>query len=100
MIQTKNYYFAPTTSYQRGMESFDDLGYSLSIPWNDIVTTGWMNMEKEPMKVWGTENKLTVRDDPEYFAPGDLIRSNIIPQINVNDPIFKFSRADFTYSLW
>jgi len=48
MIHTKNYYFAPTTSYQRGMESFDDLGYSLSIPWNDVVTNGWMNMEKQP----------------------------------------------------
>ena len=101
MIHTKNYYFNPTSIYARGMEPFTDLGYSLSIPWNDITTSGWANTETQPpMKVWGTENKLLVRDDPEYYAPDDLIRSNVIPAINVNDPIFQFSRADFTYNVW
>lgn len=100
MIHTKNFYFAPTTTIARGMESFDDLGYSLAIPWNDVTTSGWANLEAAPMKIWGTENKLLVRDDPEYFAPDDLIRSNVIPQINIHDPIFKFSRADYTYSVW
>ena len=101
MIQTKTYYFNPTSTYARGMESFSDLGYSLSIPWNDITTAGWANTEtRAPIKMWGTENKLLIRDDPEYFAPDDLIRSNVIPAININDPIFKFSRADFTYNVW
>jgi len=101
MIHTKNYYFAPTTTYARGMESFSDLGYALSIPWNDISTTGWANTEDQaPMKVWGTENKLLLRDDPEYYAPDDLIRSNVIPAINTNDPIYMFSRKDYTYSVW
>ena len=86
--------------YARGMESFSDLGYSLEIPWNDIQTSGWANTEAEPMKVWGTENKLVIRDDPEYFAPDNLIRSNVIPAINLNDPIYQFSRKDYTYSLW
>ena len=101
MILTKSFYVNPTATYERGMESFDGLGYTLSIPWNDISTAGWSNMEKVSMKVWGTENKLnTGPDDPEYFAPGDLIRSNVIPAINPNDPIYKFSRNDFTYTLW
>ena len=101
MLHTKNYYFNPTSTYARGMESFSDLGYSLSIPWGDITTAGWANTEKQaPIKMWGTENKLLIRDDPEYYAPDDLIRSNVIPAINIHDPIFKFSRADYTYSVW
>jgi len=98
MIHTKNFYYNRMNTLELGMEDFSDLGYSLAIPWNDVTTTGWMN--PTAMKVWGTENKLTVRDDPEYYAPGDLIRSNVIPAINPNDPIFMFSRKDYTYNLW
>ena len=53
MILTKSFYVNPTATYERGMESFDGLGYTLSIPWNDISTAGWSNMEKVSMKVWG-----------------------------------------------
>ena len=98
MIQTKTFYYNPMQTYERGMESFSDHGYSLAIPWNDVTTTGWMN--PTAMKIWGTENKLTVRDDPEYYAPGNFIRSNVIPSINPNDPIYMFSRKDYTYNLW
>ena len=101
MIHTKNFWYNPTATIERGMESFADAGYSLAIPWNDITTFGWMNRETQtPMKVWGTENKLTLRADPEYYAPGDLIRSNVIPAINVNDPVYAFDRAEHTYALW
>ena len=101
MLHTKNFYLNDMGQPYSGMESFSDLGYSLPIPINDIQTAGWANTASEtPMKVWGTENKLVLRDDPEYFAPDDLIRSNVIPQINTNDPIYKFSRKDYTYTLW
>ena len=100
MIHTKKFYYNPTATIERGMESFSDLGYSLAIPWNDISTNGWANMSSEPMKMWGTENRLLTKPDPEYFAPGDLIRSNIIPAINPNDPVYQFSRAEHTYTLW
>ena len=98
MILTKNSYHNPMSTYERGMEDFSDRGYSLAIPWNDITTSGWVH--PSIMKIWGTENKLIVRDDPEYYAPGNLIRSNVIPAINPNDPIYMFSRKDYTYSVW
>ena len=100
MIHTKNFYLNESTQYAQGMENLSDLGYSLSIPWNDISTAGWINNPGQTMKVWGTENKLITRSDPEYFAPGDLIRSNVIPSININDPVYKFDRSDFTYTVW
>jgi hypothetical protein len=75
------------------------LGYTLSIPWNDITTAGWMN-RPDQIKMWGTENQLVLSDQPEFFAPENIIRSNIIPSINVNDPIYAFDRSQYTYTLF
>lgn len=100
MIQTKNFYLPDTAIFQKSMQDFNSLGYSLSIPWNDINTSGWANIDPGIMKMWGTENKLLVKSDPEYYAPGNLIRSNVLPNINVNDPIYKFERSAHTYKVW
>ena len=79
----------------------DDLGYSLAIPWNDVYNTGWLNYSDDinpPIKMWGAENQIVVRDDPEFHAPGDLIRSTGgLPAINLNDPKYEFSREEYTF---
>ena len=97
MIQTKNYYSNDTTMVSRSQPMFTDLGYSLDIPWNDIYTAGWQDSKPD---TWGFENKLITRSDPEYFAPENIIRSNIIPQINPHDPIYSFDRSKFTYTIY
>jgi len=99
MIHTKSWY-NDNTDIQRSEVNFSDLGYALAIPWNDIYTTGWANNDPKMMKVWGTENKIVMSDKPEYYAPGDLIRSNVLPAINPQDPIYSFSRAEHQYTLF
>jgi hypothetical protein len=103
-IQTKNWYLNTSTTISRSEENLSDLGYSIAIPWNDITTTGWYNYRTDinvPIKMYGTENKMVLKDDPEYFAPNDLIRSTAgIPNINVNDPIYAFDRANYTTTLF
>ena len=101
-IQTKAFYQNPTTQISRSEENLSDLGYSVSIPWNDVTTAGWYNYRTDiniQIQMWGTENKLVMRDDPEFFAPDDLLRSTGgIPTINLNDPIYAFDRANYTFS--
>jgi hypothetical protein len=51
--------------------------------------------------MWGTENKLVMRDDPEFYAPDNLLRSTgNIPTINLNDPIYNFDRKNYTYQVY
>ena len=97
MIQTKNFYLNTSTTYSRSEEPIFDLGYSLDIPYNDIYTAGWQYTKPE---TWGKENLLITRPDPEYFAPGGIIRSNILPHININDPIYAFDRSKHSYKLF
>lgn len=97
MIYTKNWFTNPTSQIERSLQPIQDLGYSLDIPWNDIITTGWQESRPD---IWGYENKIITRSDPEYFAPGNIIRTNVLPQININDPIYSFDRANYTYSLF
>ena len=96
-MQTKNFYLNESTTIARSSPLFSDLGYSLDIPWNDIYSTGWQYTKPE---TWGKENLLITRPDPEYFAPGGIVRSNVLPSINIHDPIYKFSRAKYTYKLF
>ena len=97
MIHTKNFYLNTSTTYSRSEEPIFDLGYSLDIPYNDIYTAGWQYTKPE---TWGKENLLITRPDPEYFAPGGIIRSNILPHININDPIYAFDRSKHSYKLF
>ena len=98
MIQTKNYYLNEAETYARSEEPLFGLGYSLDIPWLNITTAGWQH---ERPNIWGYENKLTVGEGkPEYYAPGNLIRSNVIPSINPNDPMYAYDRAKHTYKLF
>jgi len=96
-IQTKNWFSNETSRIERSMDPIQDFGYSLDIPWNDIVTSGWQESRPD---IWGYENKLITRPDPEYYAPDNIIRANILPQINVNDPIYSFDRRKYTYSVF
>jgi hypothetical protein len=95
MIHTKAWYQNPTVISTIGQEPMDDVGYSNPIPWNPVTTAGWYN--PNTMNMWNRENVMVMRDDPEYFAPGDIIRSNVLPEINVQDPIFKFDRSKFEF---
>ena len=97
MIHTKNYYMNTSTAYNRSEEPMFDLGYSNDIPDNDIYTAGWQLSKPD---TWGKEHLLITRSDPEYFAPGNYIRSNVIPHININDPIYTFDRSDHSYVLF
>ena len=98
MIGTKSYYSNPMSQIERGMEPWFDLGYSLDIPWNSVYTTGFMDapFTHADGKVWGTEREMISRPDPEYWASDNMIRSNVIPEINVHDPIYAFDRQKYT----
>ena len=101
MIQTKNYYATPTVSH--GGPMFTDLGYSIDIPVNDIYTTGWQDSKPD---IPGFENKLIIRKDggdvraPEFFAENDVIRSNVLPIINPDDPRYMYSKLDNMVSVY
>jgi hypothetical protein len=96
-MQTKNFYIQETNVLQQSQPTFLDLGYSLDIPWNDIFTNGWYM--KQP-GVWGQENMLITSDKPEYFAPDNVVRSNYIPSIDVDDPIYHYKRENHTFKLY
>ena len=96
MSHTKSYFLSDMSGVYKSQPNYTDKGYSLDIPWNDIYTTGWIY---ERSNMWGSENKVVTRSDPEYFAPGGLIRSNVIPSINVNDPVYHFDRSDYTFNI-
>ena len=99
---TKSFYTNPSQISQRGMHPWDDLGYSLDIPVNDIYTVGWMDAKPshEDGPVWGEENLMTTSRKPEYFAPWGEIRSNGLPIINTNDPRYQYSRAAHSYKVY
>ena len=97
MTSTKNFYVPATNIIQQSQPQFSDLGYSLDIPWNDVYTAGWIY---EKPDVWGQENRLITKPNPEYYAPDNVIKSNIIPAIDVNDPVYHFDRKKYTYKLY
>ena len=96
MIGTKNYFTNDTTHVSRSMALWDDVGPLPDIPWNEVYTAGW---QFEKPDIWGYERKLITRPDPEYFAPDGIIRSNILPQINIHNPIYSFDRREYTYDV-
>ena len=96
MIQTKNWFLNTSTVYNRSEEPLFDKGYSLSIPANDVYSTGWIF---EKPNTWGAEHKLITRPDPEFFAPGGVIRSNVLPAINPQNPMYMFDRANYTFDV-
>ena len=74
---------------------FGDIGYSLPIPWPQVTTAGWWDIGGIP-----EESALVTRGDPEYFASNDLVRSSGgLPEINTQDPIYKFDRWDYSYKV-
>lgn len=97
MIQTKNFYLNTSVPISRSEEPMLDWGYSIDIPANDVYTAGWITAKPDQ---WGKENTMIMRSDPEYFAPGGVIRSNVLPHINVLDPIYTFDRSKYTYTLF
>ena len=98
---TKNYFTNESTHIVRSQEMWTDLGYSLSIPWNAIYSTAWQDAKPGHADgpVWGSERQLITRPDPEFFASDGVIRSNVLPNINVNDPIYSFDRRKYTFTV-
>ena len=98
MLYTKNYTFNTSTAIERSEPTFSDLGYSLDIPANMIYTAGWQYTKPN---TWGKENILITRPDPEYFAPGNVVRATAgLPNVNVYDPAYSFDRSKHTYKLF
>ena len=99
---TKSFYQNPSVIKESGMHPWDDLGYSLDIPVNDVYTAGWVDSKPGHTDgpVWGEENVMTSRNDPEFYAPWGEIRSNGLPIINVNDPRYQFSRKAHSYRVY
>ena len=89
--QTKNYYLPETDVPTSAIQDLNGLQIWHDIPWNDIYSTGWQTKKDN---TWGQENKMLLKPDPEYFAPGDIIRTNVLPSINPNDPIYKYSSEE------
>ena len=91
-VQTSNYDYRPELKWKRSEPFFGDLGYSLPLPWPMVTTVGFWTAGGIP-----EEKVLITRDDPEYFAVDNKIRSTGgLPSINPNDPIYKFKRSDYT----
>ena len=100
---TKSYFTNSMTHSYSGQAPSFDLGYSLDIPIQDVVTSGWMDgkptlADGSPM--WGTENILTTSRLPEYYAPWGQVRSNGLPNINIKDERYAFDRAKYSYKLF
>ena len=100
---TKSFFQNDMQLIHRSMEQWTDLGYSLDIPWNDVVNTGWMDAKPthDTGAVWGEENVLVTSREPEYFAPDNIVRTTgTMPIINVNDPRYMFDRTKYSYKLF
>ena len=97
MIHTKGWYEPATNFRVQSIKPLDGLQLYYDIPWNDVYSTGWIFKKDD---TWGQENKMVTKPNPEFFAPGDIVRSNVIPAINVNDPKYKFSRKEHTIVLY
>ena len=104
MIQTKGFYLNTSLTINRSEEDIHDLGYTISIPWNDVTTAGWQNYNTDitgPIQMWGTENMMVMRDDPEFFAPDNVLRdTGGVPGINLNDPKYTYDRANYTRQMY
>ena len=98
---TKSYFRNDLSGIFRSTPEWFDLGYSLPIPWNMVYQTGWIDAKPGHADgpVWGEERKLVTRPDPEFYASDNLIRSNVIPVINIRDPIYSFSREKHTFTV-
>jgi hypothetical protein len=101
MILTKNYYTAPLISH--GGPMLTDIGYSIPIPANDIYSTGWQDVKPD---IPGFENKLIIRKDggdvraPEFFTENNILRSNVLPIINPDDPRYAYSMLEHVVSVF
>jgi hypothetical protein len=100
-LGTKSYFVNETQMIHRSQDLWNDLGYSLDIPWNDVYTAGWQDSKPHHAdgQVWGYERKQVMRNDPEYFAPDNIVRSNVIPSINIHNPIYAFDRREHTITI-
>ena len=97
-IHTKTWFSNQYSHISRGQKMFSDLGYSVDIPWNPVYTSGWYFATPD---IWGQQNKLTIGvGKPEYFAPDNIIRSNIIPEVNPAVPDYQYERSAHTYAVY
>ena len=100
-IGTKSYWTNEMNQITHGDYAKDDitLGYNIPIPWNDVTTFGWKDSVlpfADGHVMWGQENVVSTRADPEWWAPDGILRSNVIPTVDPNNPIFQFDRSQYT----
>lgn len=96
-IHTKTWFSNDFSHLDRGQKVLSDLGYSVEIPWNTVYSTGWYTGTPD---IWGYENKLTVGiGKPEYYAPDNVLRGRMIPEVNPADPVYQYDRREHTYSV-
>ena len=103
-ILTKTFYLNDMSTRKAGQHPWTDLGYSLTIPWNDMTTAGWVEAAPthgDGQKVWGKENILVTATDPEFHLPDNVVRTTgNLPIININDPRYQFDRTSYSYKLY
>ena len=91
-VTAPSYFPKESTTLSSSEPFFGDYGYSLPVPWPLIHTAGFWYDGTIP-----TEKKLIMKEDPEYFATNDIIRTNnSLPTINPSDPIYQFRREDYS----
>ena len=98
LSQTKNWYLPETDIIKPSERDMNGLQIWYDIPWHDIYSTGWQMVKDN---TWGQENKMVLKPQPEFFAPGNLIRGNGggLPSVNTNDPIYQYKRQNATVIL-
>ena len=91
---TKSYFTNTMDQIRRSYDTWADLGYSLEIPWNAVYSSGW---QYGGNRFENARDELITRPDPEYYAPGNIIRSNVLPEINPSSEIYTFDRSKYTH---
>lgn len=92
---TKNYDYRPELKWEKSEPYFGDLGYTLELPWPMVTTAGWWQAGTIP-----EEKALILSDQPEWHAVNNTVRINQgLPEINVRDPIYQYSRDSKTIKL-
>ena len=92
---TQASWHAPEFGIHKSEPYFRDYGHSFNLPWVLPHTVGYWNEGTIP-----TERKLITRNDPEYFATNNIIRSTGgVPVFDLKDPAYSFDRADYSFSV-
>ena len=59
-LGTKSYFLNETQLIHRSQDLWNDLGYSLDIPWNDVYTAGWQDAKTQTAPFGGPRSGRSV----------------------------------------